>query len=209
MESDCQIFYEKLLLLCDTDYGYPTAIAKRLAGDSPSNYAHFNNRFDKLRFYEKLCMFQHVWPKKEPKSIVVYGRHLNAFEFINFLIKHNIDGNLITLVVPYDREDISRALNWNIANRDDGIEDILRDMLDDLGVTTYERMNLYTFEYVAETNAIKSVTFRRYYGEQRYTFQCDLFVSFREQFMPYDLLHGNESLLFSSCFYFFCKSDKK
>lgn len=190
MESDCEIFYEKLLILCDTDHGLPTAFAKRLP-DYPSNYAHINNRFDKIRLYEKLCMLLNVWPKKEPKGIVVYGRDLMVFEFINFLVKHQVPGSQITLVVPYDREDINRALNWNIANRDENIEIIIRDMLDDLGVQVFERMNLINFEYIAQTNAIKSVTFRRYYGDQRFTFQCDLFISYREQYMPYDLLQGN------------------
>ncbi|XP_065369067.1 cilia- and flagella-associated protein 61-like [Calliphora vicina] len=186
VESECEIYYEILLIMCATEFGVPERIFKDAA--TPPNYSHINNRFDKILFYHKLQILCNDLPKNLKKSIIVYGNHVRAFEFINFLLKHDIKGREIHLVMPYLMDNLQMGLMLNNSAQDTGIETVLREMLEDLEVQIYEDMILNAYSLHDDDENLKDISFKKYLGNEKLTLECDMFVSFYEVFLPGPLL---------------------
>ncbi|KAI8127370.1 Cilia- and flagella-associated protein 61 [Lucilia cuprina] len=186
METDCEIPYETLLLMCGTDFGVPDRIFKDAR--PPANYSHINNRLDKLLFYHKLQILKNDLPKNIKKSIVVYGSHIRAFEFVNFLLKHDIKGKEIHLVLPYTMRNMQLGLTLNNSSEDHGIEEVLKEMLEDMGVQIYEQLNLCDYSLHDDDENLKDVSFKKFIGGEVITMECDLFVSFCEVYLAGPLL---------------------
>ncbi|XP_061388706.1 cilia- and flagella-associated protein 61-like [Musca vetustissima] len=180
LESECEIYYETLLLMCHTEYGLPSGMIT--SEELPSNYIEINSRFDKLLFYHQLRFFQRDVSRSQCR-IVVYGLHIRAFEFINFLIGHAVPGKSICLVMPHEMANLQMGLMLNDSSIDVRIEAILREMIEDLGVTIYERMNIEEIQYAGDGKIIKAVMFRSYLGEQKLLLNCDFFASYWEKYL--------------------------
>lgn len=188
MKSHCEVFYETLVFMCGTDYGPPDVIHTRCGDDLPHNYCHINNRFNKILLYHKLCAMQSGIPDSEKKAIIIYGEHIKVYEFINFLLNHEVKPDEITIVIPYDPKIQQLHLKINKATIDTRIENILREMVEDLKIPVYDKMNLISFETYNNSNAIKNMTFKAFTGETTVTLDCDLFVSFLERPVSFHML---------------------
>ncbi|XP_073848569.1 cilia- and flagella-associated protein 61-like [Musca autumnalis] len=184
LESECEIYYETLLLMCHTEYGIPRGILD--ADQRPANYIEINSRFDKLLFYHQLRMFRDN--VTQSPTIVVYGLHVRAFEFINFLLKHGVEGKFISLVMPHEVANLQMGLMLNDSSIDVRIEGILREMVEDLGVIIYERMNISEIHCSQDATVIESVEFLRFFGEETLSLQCEFFASFWEKYISDDML---------------------
>lgn len=182
LKSGCEIYYETLLLMCSTEFGIPLGILNM--DQTPANYVQINNRFDKILFYHQLRMFRQNFAGSSSKiRIVVYGLHVRAFEFISFLVKHGVEGNCISLVMPHQVSSLQKGLMLNDASKDLRLETILRQMVEDLGVTIYEGMNLIEINCYEDMDTIRSATFQRYLVDQQVTLDCDFFVSYWETYI--------------------------
>lgn len=188
MQTGCEIFYETLLLMCGSDFGVPETIFGH--NPPPPNYCHINNRFDKIVFYHKLQILLNDLPRNITKSIIVYGCHIRAFEFINFLLKHGIQGSEIHFVMPYTVENRQMGLTLNNSSEDLRIEEILREMLEDLGVKIYDQLNLYAYTLHDDEENLREVSFKKFVGNEVVTMECDLFVSYYEVFLANPLLES-------------------
>ncbi|XP_011293922.1 cilia- and flagella-associated protein 61-like isoform X1 [Musca domestica] len=184
LETECEIYYETLLLMCHTEYGVPRGMFD--PHPLPANYIEINSRFDKLLFYHQLGFFQQNITHR--CTIVVYGLHIRAFEFINFLIQHGVESKSISLVMPHEVANLQMGLMLNDSSIDVRIETILREMVEDLGIQIYERMNLEEFEYRKDSKIIKTVVFQSFLGEEKLSMDCDFFASFWEKYISDDML---------------------
>lgn len=171
--------------MCYTRYGVATGLLDMET--TPSNYVQINSRFDKLTFYHRLRVFNREMPEDVKKSIVIYGNHIRAFEFINFLVQHGIKGHEISLVMPYQVADLQMGLMLNDSRIDTRIEVILREMAEDMGVRVYEQLNLIRINIAPQNDYIESVTFKHFLGAKEETMKCDFFVSYWEKYMADDV----------------------
>ncbi|XP_075169794.1 cilia- and flagella-associated protein 61-like isoform X1 [Haematobia irritans] len=179
LASNCEIYYEKLLLMCSTDFGISMDLLH--TQNIPSNYIQINNRYDKLLFYHRLRMFQNDMCA-QPK-IVIYGLHVRAFEFINFLLKHDVKGESISLVMPHLLAATQMGLTLNDSTIDIRIEPILREMIEDLNVKVYDRMNLLEIHCNEDQDIVTRVIFQNFFGDKELTFDCDFFISYHEKYI--------------------------
>ncbi|XP_037941013.1 cilia- and flagella-associated protein 61-like [Teleopsis dalmanni] len=171
LNGQCDVNYDILILCCYTDYSIPQKMI--LDEKFPYNYAQFNCRLDKLNFYHKLLLIKEEMD--DPFTIIVYGIHVRVYEFINFLIEHGIKGKNIILVVP------DNTIEVHIMNHPDidiNVENILQQMVFDLGVKICERYIFLSWQQYGRDEIIKYVTFYSLHDKAIVKLDCDMFVSF-------------------------------
>lgn len=200
MKSECEIVYDVLLLMCSTDFGVPYKMFKNIP--IPANYSHINNRLDKLIFFHKLDVILTDYQSTVKKSIVVYGCHIRVYEFINFLLKHGVNGSEIHLFLPYKVDVKQLGLKLNNSTQDARIEEITREMVEDLGVVVYDEMNWISFNLKDDEFNLKDVTFVKHITGETITINTDLFISYYEVYLEESVAAGKlfktlESIFFS------------
>ena len=178
MKSECDIVYDVLLLMCSTDFGVPDNMFKNM--NIPANYSHINNRFDKLLFFHKLDVILTDYPDTIRKSIVIYGTHIRVYEFINFLLKHRVRSSDIYLFIPFK---LKSVMKLNNSTEDVRVEEICREMIEDLGVHVYDEMHWVSFTLQEITGNLKDVTFIKHVTEEKHTLNVDLFISYCEVYL--------------------------
>lgn len=182
LENNCKISYEKLLLLCDTNYGLQREIEEKLNitnfNQTPCNYISINSRLDKMLLYFKI--HELLSSPLNKKSIVVFGCTLTVYECINFLLMHNCKPEDITLVQPHKICKLKFETN---PTEDTNIEGIMTQMVSDLGIRVYESCQLEGF--VLDQNFYIQVANFVYYSRQHsLSLHCKLFINFQELYMP-------------------------
>ncbi|XP_018803936.1 PREDICTED: cilia- and flagella-associated protein 61-like [Bactrocera latifrons] len=189
LANGCEMYYGKLIFSMSQRFGKPPA-AKR--DPRASNYMHINSRFDKIVMYHKLEAI-----RKDQNSndinIIVFGTHLGTYEFINFLIKHKIPPQFITLVIPWDAKSRESCIKYNISNMDMNIEMILQGMVEDLGVKVEAHWILKKWIYYYNEKIISHAAFENYPNGNLMTMACDLFVSFHPHLISAELVDLLES----------------
>lgn len=180
LDSHCKIYYDKLLLLCDTKHGLPESYEHVLQNqDLPYNYAQINGRLDKIELYHKLTEFNKA--DLPNNVIIVYGSNLATYEGINFLLTHGCPASKIVSVQPHR---IVHSQFENNPTSDNNLEIILLNMITDLGITVYESFRLETFCYYPSSNFIEKVHFKRFPSNQDVYLYCNLFINYMENFLP-------------------------
>uniref|UniRef100_A0A1A9V8M9 DUF4821 domain-containing protein n=1 Tax=Glossina austeni TaxID=7395 RepID=A0A1A9V8M9_GLOAU len=191
LEKGCDIYYETLLLMCETDFEMPEVLAN-YETRKPANYLQINSRFDKITAYHKLRALQAL-PSDVKRTIVVYGAHIRTFEFINFLITHGVAGKDVILVSPYSKEGAQRRRVLNNCTVDINIEHVLKEMVEDLGVQINDQMSLEEFELHSDSKTLKSVKFKGYYSDKTLEINCDLFVCFEDKYLAKEMIEMLET----------------
>ncbi|XP_037895350.1 cilia- and flagella-associated protein 61-like [Glossina fuscipes] len=181
LEKGCDVYYETLLLMCDTDFEMPEVLAN-YETRKPANYIQINSRFDKIMAYHKLRALQ-ATPSDVKRKIVVYGAHIRTFEFINFLVTHGVAGKDVILISPYSKEGAQRRLVLNNCTVDVNIEHVLKEMVEDLGVQINDQMSLEEFELYSDNRTLKCVKFKGLHSDKTMEIECDLFVCFEDKFL--------------------------
>ncbi|XP_034480067.1 cilia- and flagella-associated protein 61 [Drosophila innubila] len=179
LDNNCKIHYEKLLLLCDTKYGPPADVQAKIpkgkTSDMPYNYAHINSRLDKIIIYYKIIELNNS--KLANKRIVIYGYTLAIYECIDFLLKHGCQPEDITYVQPLK---VEKPEYLNIPNTDKNLDNILIEMVADLGITIYESTNFRDFTFYKNVSFIKTANFQKFPQNELLSLECDLFINFLE-----------------------------
>jgi len=179
LDNNCKIHYEKLLLLCDTKYGPPADVQAKIpkgkTSDMPYNYAHINGRLDKIIIYYKIIELNNS--KLARKRIIIYGYTLAIYECIDFLLKHGCQPEDITYVQPLK---VEKPEYLNIPNTDKNLDNILIQMVADLGITIYESTNFRDFTFYKNVSFIKTANFQRFPQNELLFLECDLFINFQE-----------------------------
>ncbi|XP_062128764.1 cilia- and flagella-associated protein 61 [Drosophila sulfurigaster albostrigata] len=182
LENNCKIHYEKLLLLCDTKYGLPghlqAKVPKGKVCDVPYNYAHINGRLDKIVLYYKILELNEC--KLPSKTIIIYGYTMAIYECIDFLLKHGVQPENIIYVQPLK---VQAPEYLNIPVKDNNLDDILIDMITDLGITVYESTNFEDFTVYQTVYFIKTVNFRKCPQNELLSLPCNLFINFLENYL--------------------------
>uniref|UniRef100_A0A1A9X2Z7 Uncharacterized protein n=1 Tax=Glossina brevipalpis TaxID=37001 RepID=A0A1A9X2Z7_9MUSC len=181
LEKNCDVYYETLLLMCETDFEMPDVLAV-YERKKPANYIQINNRFDKIMAYHKLRAL-HDLPPDMQRKVVVYGAHIRTFEFINFLITHGLKGKEVILVAPYSKAAARERLTLNNCAVDINIEHVLKEMVEDLGVKIHDQMYLEDFEMHSDNSTLKSVKFKGLHSDAELDIDCDLFVCFEDRYL--------------------------
>lgn len=188
LEKGCDIYYETLLLMCETDFEMPEILAS-YDTRKPANYLQINSRFDKITAYHKLRAFQAI-PSDLKRKIVVYGAHIRTFEFINFLVTHGVAGKEVVLISPYSKEGAQRRLVLNNCTVDINIEYVLKEMVEDLGVEVNDHMNIEEFELHSDNRTLKSVKFKGLHSDKTVEIECDLFVCFEDKYLSKETIES-------------------
>ncbi|KAM8711238.1 hypothetical protein ACLKA7_000386 [Drosophila subpalustris] len=179
LDNNCRIHYEKLLLLCDTKYGLPAdmqaKIPKGKVSDVPYNYAHINSRLDKIVLYYKILELCNS--KLSKKRIIIYGYTLAIYECIDFLLKHGCQPEYITYVQPLK---VQAPEYLNIPITDKNLDNILIEMIADLGIHIHESTNFEDFTFYKNVFFLKTANFRKYPHGEPLSLECDLFINFLE-----------------------------
>ncbi|XP_017868844.1 PREDICTED: cilia- and flagella-associated protein 61 [Drosophila arizonae] len=179
LESYCKVFYDKLLLLCDTKFGFPVQSGGTGGTGLPENYMTINRRLDKIELYHKLMEFNKT--NLQDKCIIVYGHNLAVYECIDFLLRHGCLSSQIVFVEPHK---MVQPEYINNPTCDSNLENILMDMVIDLGVTVHESANFEKFHCYATANFIEKVEFKRFPSKSQLLVPCHLFINFTENFLP-------------------------
>ena len=164
--------------MCSTDFGVPDNLFKNIK--IPANYSHINNRLDKLLVFHKLDVILSDYPDSIRKSIVIYGTHIRAYEFINFLLKHGVKSSDIHLFIPYK---LKSVIKLNNSTMDARVEEICREMVEDLGVHVYDEMHLISYTLQESNGNLKDVTFIKHVTDEKLTINVDLFISYYEVYL--------------------------
>lgn len=183
MDNSCKIGYEKLLLLCDTQYGLPPEVEEKVSRNKkkfalPYNYVEINSRLDKVLLYFKLCEL--VNSNLVDKNIVIYGCNLTVYECIHFILNHDCKPSDIIFVQPHK---ICQPEYENNPTEDENIQYILLQMVCDLGIKIYESSQLEGFEVFDEDFHIQTVQFVHVSTRKRLSLKCNIFINFFEMHM--------------------------
>lgn len=181
LKNGCKISYEKLLLLCDTNYGLSPAQEEKIAVDNrkrtPNNYLNINSRLEKVLLYFKVHELTNS--KLVKMNIIVYGCTLTVYECINFLLKHNCKPANIAYVQPHKIRNMEFESN---PTEDTNVESIMLQMVSDLGIRVYESCQLEGFEFDGRYT-IQVAHFVHYSRQQRFPLDCNLFINFQQMYM--------------------------
>jgi len=177
------------MLLCDTKYGLPANLQSKIPrgklSDSPYNYAHINGRLDKVVLYYKILELNNS--KMSKKKIVIYGYTLAIYECIDFLLKHDCQPGDIEYVQPLK---IEAPEYFNIPISDKNLDNILIEMIADLGILVHESTNLEDFTLHKNILFIKTVHFRKLPQNEPWSIDCDLFINFFENHLSAPTEHS-------------------
>ncbi|XP_064543772.1 cilia- and flagella-associated protein 61 [Drosophila montana] len=180
LDNNCKVFYDKLLLLCDTKFGLPTLGRIDESNHAyPYNYAHINGRLDKIMLYHKLEELNDCVMIK--KKVIIYGYTLALYECIDFLLKHNCRPENIVYVQPHK---VMEPEYLNNPTNDRNLDNILVQMVSDLGIKVYESANFVSFSFYANASFIDRVYFKLVPSGNPMSLSCSLFINFMENFMP-------------------------
>ncbi|KRF79984.1 cilia- and flagella-associated protein 61 isoform X2 [Drosophila virilis] len=180
LDNNCKVFYDKLLLLCDTKFGLPTLGRTDETHQAyPYNYAHINGRLDKIMLYHKLEELNDCELSK--KKIIIYGYTLALYECIDFMLKHNCRPENIVYVQPHK---VIKPEYLNNPTNDKNLDDILVQMVSDLGIKVYESANFVRFSLYTSVNFIDRVHFKLFPSGNTLSLTCNIFINFMENYMP-------------------------
>ncbi|TMW41382.1 hypothetical protein DOY81_013538 [Sarcophaga bullata] len=156
--------------MCSTDFGVPGNLFKNI--NTPANYSHINNRFDKLLFFHKLDVILTDYPEHIQKSI--------------FLLKHGVRSSDIHLFIPYKSESV---IKLNNSSQDVRIEEICREMVEDLGVHVHDEMHWVSYNLQENNGNLKDVTFIKHVTDEKLTMNVDLFISYYEVYLDANMVN--------------------
>ncbi|XP_067630104.1 cilia- and flagella-associated protein 61-like isoform X2 [Eurosta solidaginis] len=174
LANGCELYYSKLILSLNQRFGLPPAVHDN---SYPTNYAQINHRVDKIKMYYKLEAIVNDRIANDI-NIIVFGAHIQSFEFIDFLLKHKISPHAITMIIPWNPQVTENSMKYNISHIDLNIELILQQMIEDLGIKVQTQWILKNYIFYHNEYIISHVTFERYPDGDLMTLPCDLFVSF-------------------------------
>lgn len=181
LDNSCKIGYEKLILLCDTDYGLPPEVEEKIHRKKyalPYNYVEINSRLDKVLLY--FMLNELVNSNLVDKNIVIYGCNLAVYECINFLLNHECTASDIVFVQPHKSIQLEYENN---PMEDMNIQYILLEMVCDLGIKVYKSSQLDGFEVFDEDFHIQTVHFVHNSTLKRFSLKCNIFINFLEMNM--------------------------
>lgn len=148
-----------------------------------------NRRLDKIELYHKLMEFNKV--NLQEKCIIVYGHNLAVYECIDFLLRHGCLPSEIVFVEPHK---MVQSEYINNPTCDNNLENILMDMVADLGVTVHESANFEKFHLYPTAQFIEKVEFKRFPSKLQLLVPCNLFINFTETFLPAAFQQGELAL---------------